>query len=183
MHFSYEGTDEGLKAAAEYCEKLHSRDEFWEAIISNGPYNYSDASAEDIATYMRGYNGVVSLKFFTGRLRYRNTVAYVSSGDRHHIYYNTRYLRNAISRKVNTLVHEFVHITDYFGDSSNQIEYGHGDQSSEGKGKSAPYAIGKIAEDFYKSDNPSFIKNVAIEPLHFQCDLGELPEEMIVDDV
>lgn len=183
MRFNYTGDDAGLQAAVEFANNLLERDEFWELVKSSGPYDYASVPATEICDYMRGYNGVCHVReFWPRRLlgwKFRKTVAYVDAKHEGVIFMNGRFFSNSIAQKTNTLVHEFVHMTDYFGDDSELIEYGHGSQSSSGKRNSAPYAIGQIAEEFYKSEHPSFIKSFTREPLHFDCDLGEIPPEFL----
>jgi hypothetical protein len=184
MRFDYAGNDKGLVWAAEYCNQLLGREEFWTKVVESGPYDFTAVSPEDIASFARSYNGVCRIQFFTGTIwRFNRTVAYVSPDRRDTIFVNTKYLKNSVAQKVNTLTHEYVHVTDYFGDHNARIDYGHGSQTASGKGRSAPYAIGDIAEAFYKAENPGFLKSFIPGELNFECDLGVMPEELIVPDV
>jgi hypothetical protein len=58
---------------------------------------------------------------------------------------------------VNTLVHEFVHNVDFFGDGSAAVEMGHGDQSPAGKDDSAPWWIGALAARYYAAEHHNLV--------------------------
>lgn len=48
---------------------------------------------------------------------------------------------------VNTIVHETVHIVD----GQHTYSFGHGSNNPNGKGFTAPYLIGRLAEEYYES--------------------------------
>lgn len=54
------------------------------------------------------------------------------------VYFNTRKNPRDVPSMVNTIIHEWTHV----------VGYGHGDNSSKGKGRSVPYQVGSIAEKY-----------------------------------
>ena len=56
-------------------------------------------------------------------------------------------LNRDVSSIVNTLIHELVHVVDHHEEWSA----GHNGNSPLGKGRTAPYLIGELAEIFYKT--------------------------------
>jgi hypothetical protein len=87
-------------------------------------------------------------------LKYFKTTALVNPAQPTVIKYNTRFRRNSTAQKVNTLVHEYVHVVDFAADGHAHVDYTHHGQSSVGNERSAPYAIGTIAQKFYTDQHP-----------------------------
>lgn len=189
MRFSYDNTNVGLKMAIEFCDSLAENSDFWDKIAQQGTFDFTEVSAQQISQTLRSCPNIVDvLHWYPGFVRsnglYRRTTAITKFKQPYTILYHTRFLSNSVAQKVNTLAHEFVHNVDYHADGSNRIDYGHGDQVSVGKGNSAPYAIGKIAENFYIDSLTSNNKKTfdINESYDFDCYIeeGEAPNEEIL---
>jgi len=61
------------------------------------------------------------------------------------VYLNSRRLHRSDSSILNTIIHEYIHLLDNYTDSY----LGHGGNTNEGKGRTAPYKIGDLAEELY----------------------------------
>lgn len=154
MRFKYSGRDEDLVKAVDFCNQLYSKDRFWDAIRKHAPFKHTSVSPQEIHDFMRKNNEIVTVHDWTPKfpksIYYKNTVAVTSSRWRFQIFYHTRFSRNTVASKVNTIVHEHVHLIDYFADNGPEIHFGHPGHSRSG----APYVIGDIAEAFYREQSP-----------------------------
>jgi len=159
MRLRYDRDDKELKAAIAFCDDLFQQDDFWTAVENDGPFTNTTISAKQIADTMRSNPNIVDVHHFKPnlihRIKYRSTVAMVDPKRAFKIFYHTKFLDNSIAQMVNTIVHEYVHVVDFFADGDHRIEYSHNGQTRAGNARSAPYAIGAIAESFYRIANTS----------------------------
>ncbi len=186
IYFAYQGADTGLRQAADFCNALYQSQEFWDRIAAIGTFDESAIPATQIVSKLRSCGSVTEIRHwkpgFFNSLRYRKTVALTDPDRAYLIAYHTRFLGNPVARKVNTLVHEHVHNVDFFSDGNGSIEYGHGDQSSDGKQNTAPYRIGAIAQQFYEAANPASAAKAMAEPApaeecRFGQDVGHIADD------
>jgi hypothetical protein len=156
MEFTYSGADRGLQAAAAFANQLSGMDGFWQAISDHPQFDDTTLSSAEIARRLRAVTSAVTVQHWTPKApaddpdKYDDTVAVTDPNRRYRIYYHTRFLGNSEARKVNTLVHEFVHNVDFFGDGSSSLEYTHRGETVSDNQDTAPYRIGDIAQDFYE---------------------------------
>lgn len=85
--------------------------------------------------------------------RWSKAIAYYSSSKPYNINLNGYKLNRSVNSIIGTLYHELTHLADNF---DVVYDYGHADNSPNGKQDTAPYKIGNIAKEvsysFYKSD-------------------------------
>lgn len=112
----------------------------------------TERTCDEIADAIGACSATITLDFFT-RAPYPNgniTTAYVTEGVRDIIHYNTNITGWGAKSQTNTLVHEAVHVVDYFHDRISAADFTHdGNNPSKPKGNkdSAPYWIGNRAEE------------------------------------
>ena len=154
MKIVYIGKKQKILDAVNYVNDLFDEDEFWKAIEDKENFDYSVYSAKEIAGFMRGKEKAVEVKLYRPSWpRHRKTNAYTDPNYPNILFYNSKKLWRGIGNIVNTIVHEYVHSVDFTEDNSSRVDYGHGSQSSSGKGNAAPYWIGNLAEKFYEAEN------------------------------
>ncbi len=90
----------------------------------------------------------VIIKLYKGSLG-SPTTAYVDDDYPNTVFLNSRKLDRDISEIVNTIVHECVHAVDA---ALTNVSFGHGDNNWRGKGNSAPYWIGNLAESILSGE-------------------------------
>jgi hypothetical protein len=144
MRFTYNGTDTGLTEAAAFAEVLSNDAAFWTEAESLGPFKQTDVAADEIVRRLKTSTQVISIHHYTADGN--DTVAATDRRYKNKIWYSDRHIGNSVAEKVNTLVHEFVHCVDYWGDGDTGIEYSHSADPSPDRPRSAPYAIGNLAE-------------------------------------
>ncbi|ODB36410.1 hypothetical protein BB427_15845 [Pseudoalteromonas sp. BMB] len=167
MKIVYNGKQQKVIDAVDYVNDLFDEDEFWKAIEDKGTFDYSAYSAKDIAGFMRDKEKIVEVKLYRPRWpRHRKTNAYTDPKYPNTLFYNSKKLWRGIGNIVNTIVHEYVHSVDFTEDHNSRVDYGHGNQSSSGKGNAAPYWIGDLAEKFYETENTEapVIESISIDP-------------------
>lgn len=154
MEIFYDGGDAGLEEAVELFSQYFQEGEFWDELLKLGPFTHTNVKVDEIVGYMRSCPNNLDLVHFTpqtakDKKKYKKTVAYVDGGHPFKMFYHTKFLGNSVSRKVNTLFHEFVHVVDLFADSSPSWNYGHAVFGGGAKLKSAPYQIGRAAQKYH----------------------------------
>ena len=170
MRVVYRGRNQKLHEAVAFVIDLLEQEEFYEAIAKKGSFDFTNKRPSEIAEYIKNKKQETVVRLYTPRwvrrVRHRNTNAYVDPNYPNTLFYNSRKLWRSVGSMVNTVVHEYVHSVDYSADGNPALEYGHGDQSSDGKKDAAPYWIGDLAQRFFDEqsiESPS-IDSVAIDP-------------------
>ncbi len=150
MEVFYDNDDAGLKEAALWVSDNWNNDALWDEFLSLGPFTHTEVNVEEIVGYMRSCPNNIEVQHFTpttqrDKKKYKKTVAYVTSGSPFKVFYHTKFLNRTVSQKVDTIVHEFVHLVDLFCDGSGSWDYGHERFLGGSRLKSAPYMIGRAA--------------------------------------
>jgi len=104
-------------------------------------------------------NENVNVIIYYPRNRWSKALAYFTSSKPNDININGYMLNRSVNSIVGTFYHEVTHLVD---NRDMIYDYGHADNSSNGKGETAPYKIGTLAKQAsevvnYKSD-PVVIK-------------------------
>ncbi len=154
MRIVYTGTTTKLASAVEAANAVLASESFWESIIGKPNFDYTDLTSIEIAQRIRNSSSVATVHLWKPALaqyllQYRDTIAMVDPTKPGKVFYHQRKLGRSVGQIFNTLVHEYVHIVDNFGDGSPDREISHGDNSPEGKQDSAPYWIGDLAQRLY----------------------------------
>jgi hypothetical protein len=181
MTFTYGGNDPGLAAAATFASELVRLDDFWQAVAALPPFTYTELSPADIAGRLRAVTSDIRVQHFYSR---RSTVAATRWQNPFCIFYNTKYIASSVAEKTNTLIHELVHNVDWFGDGTSELEYTHPTRPTDGRPRSAPYAIGKLAEErWLAAHGPLGLKSAGAELSvadALDCDLSDLRDDEIM---
>lgn len=152
MKASYTGTiSKKLRSAAAFVNELSGDENFWREVREKPDFSYSDLSSEEIERRIRRSAGTVTIRLWKPKEgTYPRTIAVTRKGSPWMLFYNSRKLgTQSVSSMASTIVHEFIHNVDYFDDGNPAVEMGHGDNSSVGKGNSAPYWIGRLAAKYH----------------------------------
>jgi len=105
----------------------------------------SDTTLLNIMLFMISYLKILEINVYKWfpKWRWTKAIAYTGGKD---IYINARKRGRPVEKIINTIVHETVHIVDNNVDN----RFGHGSNNPKGKEKTAPYLIGRLAQDFYQ---------------------------------
>ncbi len=155
MRASFTGQDSGLRVAAAYInDRLNVDESFWRRIRTKPKFDNATISSAEIERRLRTANSTITIQLWKPKPShadmYKNTIALVDSGHPRKLFYHTKFVDRAVGQKVNTIVHEYVHSVDAFDDGDPGRQMGHGDNSARGKGDTAPYWIGDLAERIYR---------------------------------
>ncbi|HVK82087.1 MAG TPA: hypothetical protein VM915_15905 [Verrucomicrobiae bacterium] len=183
MRFHYNRLDRNLVDAVAYANSLERKDAFWDAIALRGGFDESALNGARIAALLRAPYPTVTV-----RLQIFPSLKTNAATDPNHpwqIFYARFKRGRSVASIVNTLVHEFVHNVDMFGDGARGIDFGHGNQSSVGKEETAPYWIGDLAERIYRAETgqaaekdmeEAFEEDFSIDPAGTIPDDADLPQ-------
>ena len=142
MKLNYIGRKSKLKEAVNFANEILNNSHFYSAIGNRTRFDNTELSPSVIAERIRDWEKPVHVRTYWRPFGDSNA----KTGRSSHISMNTAKLNRSKKYIVNTLIHEYVHAVD-FGDDG-QLEYTHVDNdNTNGKeNNSAPWAIGKIAE-------------------------------------
>ena len=106
----------------------------------------ADTNLMNIILLMSGYivSGQIAVKHWKPWNRWTKAIAMTKGKS---INLNVRRMYRPTGSILNTIVHETVHIVD----SHHSYTFGHGSNDPTGKSKTAPYLIGKLAEEYYET--------------------------------
>jgi hypothetical protein len=156
-------------------------DEFWQIVVAKDQFDLTNLSVAEIVNRIRSSTAQATIRLWTPNvslylLKYRHTNAMVDPGKPGFVFYHSRKLNRSVAAIVNTLVHEYIHVVDHFGDGNSVGEFGHGDQSSAGKQNTAPYWIGEQAYRFHSGSDKA---SSGLSDPH--ADRGEVDPADVVD--
>lgn len=147
-----------LKSAVDLALEVFQNDQFYQEIAAKDKFDQSDASPNQIAELLGAFEIPVNIEGFYPRwferLKYRKTLAYTVGGN---VYFNLRKMNRSDASLAATLVHETVHVVDNY---SSEFSFGHGGNSSNGKGNTAPYWIGNLAYQILSGDTNADLQAV-----------------------
>jgi hypothetical protein len=180
MRFVYGGDDAGLHEAVAFANELNFMDGFWQTVADYPDFTYTDLSSSEIVRRMRAVTRDVAVQHY---FRDNSAIAATRSGSPFTIFYNTKFIGRGPALKSNTLVHEFVHNVDWFGDGDRDLEYTHPRRHTSARPRSAPYQIGRIAQDWWDmahqhegrqlDDEDKLEGEDKLEDDAFDCDLDD----------
>lgn len=112
---------------------------FHAAIHVHGKFAYSEKSTDQIVDDIKKCDHAMLRTYYK---RFGSVVAFRNVGE-NDIYFNTKFAGNSIADKVNTAIHELLHIKGY----------SHPFNQTADRNESVPYMIGTIAQKFADSCN------------------------------
>lgn len=105
-------------------------------------------SGLELWTSMMSYEGICGVSGYTPPWwKHRRVNAYVARKFPDDIKLNNKRLRRPLLEITETLIHEFIHVTDF---NDKLSSYGHGGNSPKGKNSTAPRLVAKVLVDLYK---------------------------------
>ncbi len=137
--FSVKSTIGWISETASIAECVIKRTDFIAEVAKTKSFDFSKDTGVDVARKMSLPNPVILSSYCKKPSFGRQTNAYRNVGS-NIVYMNTCVKLNRIEKRVNTLVHERLHV----------VGYGHGNNNYKGKENSVPYAVGAIAEKYVK---------------------------------
>lgn len=133
-----------MKNLGTTAECVINNADFQKEVSAIERFDYSTKNGKQVVADLVGMKGV-AISTYKTKNPFSKTIAYTYKGASV-IYFNTRKNPRSFQSMINTVVHEASHI----------VGYGHGDNSSVGKGKSVPYWVGDIAEKYVLNCSKGF---------------------------
>jgi len=138
-----ETQDETLKRVIKNVNQILDSELFHVELCKIQSFDFTNINGKVISDIFKIPPTRATVRFYKGWF-WSRVNAYTNGGSI--MYLNTRHLARSEASIANTIVHETVHIYDFF---NNKHSFGHGDNRSIGKEKSAPYFIGSLIEEIY----------------------------------
>ena len=141
--FVYNGKNKKILSAVKKANDMHIREEL-RLKIKNTEFEMSTAGSDYLA---RGFiNFVIETDIFVKPYsrRWSKALAYFTPNRPKDININTAKLKRSEGSIVGTFYHEAAHMFDKY---DTDHEFGHGSNSSKGKEKTFPYAVGSLVKD------------------------------------
>ncbi len=153
--FEYNGKIKKLKNAV-ICANLTMNDENFLSDIRTIKYfdmskdaDNSLVSGEELVKILKTNKIKIIVLTYRSFWWFSRVYGYYKGGK--NIYLNTRKFGRSVASIAGSLAHEAIHVYDNFVPHY----LGHGDNSSVGKGKTAPYLFGKRVKEYVKNLNKS----------------------------
>lgn len=146
---TYPTTEGKTFIAVEYSNKyFRSEHDFYQHYMNiDFKPDMSDLKLHEIIFLMATYmfmNEVEVVKWYP-KWRWTKAIGMTIGDGKIHL--NARKMDRPVGDIIETLVHETVHLVD----NENDMSFGHGDNSPQGKGLTAPYLIGRLANAYFTS--------------------------------
>lgn len=174
--------------AIAFLHNATEMDGFWQGIAELPPFKQLDdpsCTPAVVSQRMRACTTPATVVHYTDHSS--TATAYVTTGKRFVIHINLKYRRRSVASFVNTLAHEFVHVVDCFADvggRNGSFEYGHSRKYKPERPDSAPYSIGRFAQQWWNWANQhhgeQLVAKLFSEPVaedFLGCDTGGGEEE------
>lgn len=127
---------------------------FYDRISSRDSFDLSTATPKQISNLLKDSDLNFNIELFrpTGfynKVKYRKTLAFTDHDFPNTLFINEKKLNRSSESIAATIIHESIHALDH-----NEVDFtfGHGNNSSKGKGNTAPYWIGNLAYKLFKND-------------------------------
>ena len=151
LNFVYDGNFPNLRTACGKAVTIVQGDVIWKRALTRDK-NFFNATipSKDIVRFLQECEATITVRDWEAGPDWGKTTAVVNTGMRNIIRCNNKFNKRPIPSLVNTLVHEFVHVVDYFHDGKmTPSQYTHRGQYSHKPPEnqdSAPYWLGNLAE-------------------------------------
>lgn len=133
-----------MKSLGTTAECVINNADFQKEVSAIEKFDYSTRNGKQVVADLVAMKDV-SISTYKTKNPFSKTIAYTYGGAKV-IYFNTRKNPRSFQSMINTVIHEASHI----------VGYGHGDNSSVGKGRSVPYWVGAIAEKYVLNCSKGF---------------------------
>lgn len=155
--------DKRLKEAVELANKYFESQDFQADVVSINKFENSNVTPNEILRLFNMFNYAIEVKCTHFGWFFRNVLGR-TVGDGY-VYVNAARLNRTLWSVGATIVHEASHVVDEFFPKAS---FGHGSNSSKGKGKTFPYFIDEKAENWIKLEvlkkesNRLIVKKIAL---------------------
>jgi len=161
VSISYHGTSLILIDPLFRTNILLEEDSFYKAISRHGAFDMANVDGPTIARLLK--ESTLRMTIDTYLWPFTKTCGYYDPKEPSIIYLNQWHFNRSIPSFCNTLVHKIVQAVNA---DNPQYEFGHGNNSPDGKENTAPYWIGNLAEKIisneHKLASPQYmVKNIA----------------------
>ena len=145
INYNYQGGIQKIKDAITEASRVLSDENFYRLINQKNVFDYSNCTASQVTDAIKSCSLQLSIR--TYKHPWGPSLGKEYPSDPTGIYINIarrKFDERTIPSVVNTLIHEAVHAADA---DNVSLDFNHGDDNkSIGKGNSAPYWIGCLAE-------------------------------------
>ena len=142
-----------VKQAVEMANSILVNPIFYEKIKEKERFDLCTTSPQIIANLIKQSNLEFKIELFypTGwrAIKYRKTFAYMDSKYPNTLFLNLKKLNRKAESIAATIIHESLHALD---NEAIDYTFGHGNNSVKGKGNTAPYWIGNLANKILSND-------------------------------
>jgi hypothetical protein len=146
----YDGRRSRIRDAVERTNELLADDAFYELIGAHSGFDGTAATPAMIADLIRSASFEMSIAFYRSLNPFSKAYTYDNADAPLVIYLNKNYLRRDLASFCNTFIHQVVHAADHLYSGYN---IGHPGRSGVGKGNTAPYWIGCLAQRMVSEDH------------------------------
>lgn len=150
----YSGTNISVTKAAQKANELLQDNNFFQQIATHGKFDMSSATSTEVADVLKNAKFQMMIELYYPPNPLSKALAYDDPIHPLTIHLNARRLNRSIASICATIIHESVHAADAMESS---FHFGHGDNSSNGKGNTAPYWIDNLAYSIVSNGQPAFI--------------------------
>ncbi len=137
-NLQYSGSNVKIVNAVAQANDILANPLFYTQIEAITQFDNSTYSGLQVANEIRDLNKTIDVRTYWWPL------SRVNAKSETEINVNTAKLGRTLASVTNTLIHEMVHVTDWL--TNSKWDYTHDGQSPDGQDKTAPWAIGAIAE-------------------------------------
>ena len=141
INITYNGSINDLKTATQKANNLFNDPQFLQEIVNKGRFDKATIDAGQIVDCIK--KSKMQARVVTYRSPRRSVYGYDDPNNPDLLHINLWRNEWNIGSLVNTIVHEAIHAVN---SEFPKYSFGHGDNSSVGKGNTAPYWIGALAE-------------------------------------
>lgn len=140
MKITYTGNLEIIKDAIQDALFILRNEDFHILLQAKENFDNSNATGKDISRLIMECTIEATIELYkpVPIPPWSRANAYTEPKEPTKIFLNKRKLNRSIESIAATIVHEFIHLIDF---SSDEFDFGHGDNDSSGKGETAPYWI------------------------------------------
>lgn len=178
MQSEYKGSKTTVIASVEKANGILINDSFYARIALHDDFDFTDETPARIAQWIKESTHTVNVRLYKGRFRSKAT-AYVDHRFPNTLFLNSRKLDRDPLEITNTIIHECVHVVDLEHVGST---FGHAGNDRNGKGNSAPYWIGSLAERILRGQKSAEDGTIVDNPVRFIEESMELDANLILDE-
>lgn len=145
-----------INAIAQQVVSVVYNENFHDALVRHGDFEMSSdqtdyVSGKELSAIIKGFaaHNDVSIRLYRSWNPWSKVNGYFQPNKGVRRIHLNKWRLNRSSKSIfETIFHELVHVIDY--NDGRKTYFGHGDNSAYGKGGTAPWAVSRIAAQFYQ---------------------------------